>query len=236
MTINSLNTRLPRAVASSFSWAGGSLLPWGFFYFMEHYKNLSLEDLPGEEWRPIKDYEGLYEISSFGRVKSLSKRLGSRNRKNPIILSQGLDKYGYPQILLSKNGIANTAKVHRLVANAFIPNLENKPTVNHKLGVKTDNRASELEWFTLSEQIKHSYVVLKRELSPRSFKRGKDHKMSKPVIQYTREGVFIKKYASVREAQRETGIDRCVIMNVCRKIGFYKTAGGFKWEYETNIK
>ena len=76
MIINSLNTRFPGAVASSFSWAGGSLLPWGFFYFMEHYKNLSLEGLPGEEWKPIKNYEGLYEVSSFGRVKSLSKKLG----------------------------------------------------------------------------------------------------------------------------------------------------------------
>jgi len=236
MNFNSFNTRFPRADASSFSWAGGSLLPWGFFYFMENYKNISFEDLPGERWRPIKKYEGLYQVSSLGRVKSLSKKIGLRNRKNPIILKQNLDVYGYPQILLSKNGIINAVKVHRLVADAFIPNLENKPTVNHKLGIKTDNRASELEWLTVSEQTKHSYAVLKRKLSPSSFKRGKDHKASKPVIQYTRDGVFIKRYASVREAQRETGIDRCVIMNVCREIGFYKTAGGFKWEYETNIK
>lgn len=236
MTTNSSNIRFPRAVASPNSLADGSLLPWGFFYFMENYKNTSLEDLPGEEWRPIKNYEGLYEVSSLGRVKSLNKKLGSRNRKNQIILKQNLDTYGYPQILLSKNGIVNSAKVHRLVADAFIPNLENKPTVNHKFGIKTDNRITELEWFTISEQTKHSYVVLNRKLSPSSFKKGKDHKKSKSVIQYTKDGVFIKKYASVREAQRETGIGRCVIMNVCRKIGYYKTAGGFKWEYETNIK
>lgn len=203
---------------------------------MEHYKNLSLNDIEGEKWLPVKGYEGLYEISSFGRVKSSNKKLGKRKRKYPIILKQHFDRYGYLQVLLSREGVSRSTKIHRLVATAFIPNPLNKPTVNHKWGIKIDNRVSELEWFTVAEQTKHSYAVLKRKCSPSSFKKGKDNKKSKIVYQYDLEGNFINKFYSVREAERETGIHRCSIMCVCKKIGFYKTAGKYKWEYEENIK
>lgn len=101
-----------------------------------------------EVWKPIEGYEGLYEVSNMGRVKSL-KCGGVR------ILKPGFDNHGYLKVGLYKNGSNATKKIHRLVATHYIPNPSNLPQVNHKKGIKTDNRASELEWVTNRENTSH---------------------------------------------------------------------------------
>ena len=142
-----------------------------------------------------------------------------------LLLRPQLDKKGYYRIRLYLNGYTiNTHAVHRLVAIAFIPNPENKPTVNHKKGIKTDNRASELEWATYSENNFHSYSELGRKIIS-----GKDHPASKSVCQYSKLGRLIKTFGSQCEASRNTGIQAQQISDVCR--GIKKTAGGFKWEF-----
>lgn len=97
-----------------------------------------------EIWKDIKGYEGIYQVSNLGKVKSLL-----RNK----LFKVSLNKYGYPRVSFKNK----TYTVHRLVAEAFIPNPYNKPTVNHKNKIKTDNTVENLEWMTIGENNKHRY-------------------------------------------------------------------------------
>lgn len=113
-----------------------------------------------EEWKDIEGFEGLYQISNFGRVKSLPKEKQFGNNfyitKEKILKNQK-DKDGYLQVNLYQNKKAKHYKVHRLVAKAFIQNLENKPEVNHIDGNKENNCVSNLEWVLAKENIYHAY-------------------------------------------------------------------------------
>ena len=103
-----------------------------------------------EEFKPIKDFEGLYEISNLGKVKNL--------KTNRILKTQIL-KIGYNSVNLCKNSKLTTKYIHRLIAIAFIPNLQNKVEVNHINGIKTDNRILNLEWATHKENINHAHRI-----------------------------------------------------------------------------
>jgi hypothetical protein len=112
------------------------------------------------EWRPIKEYEGLYEVSDTGLVKALEKRVerGKCNRTwKEHIKKYGVDSKGYLRVTLSKDGTNKTYKVHRLVATAFTPNPDNLPQVNHIDGNKSNNCVSNLEWCTQSENMRHAF-------------------------------------------------------------------------------
>lgn len=113
-----------------------------------------------EIWKDIAGYEGYYQISNLGRVKSLERiaitKIGSKQPVNERILVAGYDTAGYYRVALCKNAKSRTRKVHRLVAQAFIPNPENKKTVNHKNGIKDDNRVENLEWATYKENNDHA--------------------------------------------------------------------------------
>lgn len=113
-----------------------------------------------EVWEDIEGYEGYYQVSDLGRVKGV-KRIcktwnGYRGVPETIIVGS-LDKRGYPQVNLSISDITECYKVHRLVAIAFIPNPDNKPDVNHKDGVKTNNFKDNLEWNTKKENTQHAH-------------------------------------------------------------------------------
>lgn len=130
-----------------------------------------------EEWKDIDGFNGLYQVSSLGNIKSLEKNVPYPRSPNRIrrekILKQYIDKYGYLVVRLSKNKEKYNLFTHRLVSQAFIPNLENKPQVNHKDGIKTNNFPYNLEWSTGSENMIHAYktglqVSLKGEKHPAS--------------------------------------------------------------------
>lgn len=202
---------------------------------------LDLTPLLNEEWRDIKGYEGLYQVSNYGRVKSLKRHYilnGNKININEKILKAGLNKDSYYAVVLCskiKNNYKNrTRQLHRLVAEAFIPNQENKPTVNHISGNKHDNRVCNLEWNTYSEQLNHSY---KKKLREKPFgtknnmfgKKGKLHPRSKMVYQYNLQGVLIKKWGNTYDIVRELGISQAGINQCC--LGKMKKYKGFIWKY-----
>lgn len=104
-----------------------------------------------EKWKDVKGFEGLYRVSSFGNVFSV------RYGKN---LSVWKDKDGYLRCSLTNNGKVRQTSIHRLVADSFIENKENKPEVNHKNGIRSDNRIENLEWVTSLENQRHKYNIL----------------------------------------------------------------------------
>lgn len=114
-----------------------------------------------EIYKDINGYEGYYQVSNFGNVKSLDRLVlhnyGGNAKKTGIILKQHPDKDGYLSVNLKKKQNGSTNRSHRLVAMAFIPNPENKPQVNHINGIKSDNRLENLEWVTLCENRQHAY-------------------------------------------------------------------------------
>jgi len=206
--------------------------PFGLgFNFMEYYKNLSLENIIEiidgvkyeEQWRPAVGYEKLYMVSDFGRVKSNGTKDGNHLVK---IKSQRYPKNGYLQVSIWKNNKEKKVLVHRMVALAFIDNPHGKKTVNHKFGIKTDNRSKMLEWATQSENGKHSYDVLNRQTNPL---RGLDHPKSKKVVQLDKNGNELQVFDTVTIAASFVGAGISHIARVCR--GVEKSAKGFKWKY-----
>lgn len=193
-----------------------------------------------EIWRDIKDYEGLYQVSNLGRVKSLERFVkyndGRIAHYKERILKLCEDNKGYFHTVLHKNGIGKTLKVHRLVAMAF-PDLvdwtdeaKGKPfdelQVNHKNEFdKTNNCVSNLEWCT-NEYNTHYGTHYKRI----SKSMTNNPKISKPVLQYTLDMVFVKEYPSISEASRQSNIQQNSINLCCQ--GKLKTAGGYIWKYK----
>ena len=109
-----------------------------------------------ETWQDIEGYEGIYQVSDLGNVRSLDRELADGRKLKGRPRKPVPDKDGYSRVVLNKNGKQGNFPIHRLVAQAFIPNPDNKPEVNHTQGVKTDNRASELEWCTSKENTGHA--------------------------------------------------------------------------------
>jgi hypothetical protein len=126
-------------------------------------------------WKDIPEYEGLYQVSNFGEVKSLSK---PRNVFNSCyiakerILKPALNDKGYKVVVLTKNKKHKTFRVHRLVALAFINNYESKPQVNHIDGNKLNNNIENLEWCTNGENEKHAYKLGLKKINEGCFKKG----------------------------------------------------------------
>ena len=121
-----------------------------------------------EIWKPIVGYEGLYEISNYGNLRSMPRVIMRKDGKPYTVqtikmLKPSYDKDGYLRIELNNKGVAKKYYVHRLVANSFIPNTFNKPQVNHKNAVKDDNSIENLEWVTNQENRDH---VVKNKLQP----------------------------------------------------------------------
>lgn len=178
-------------------------------------------DLTKEIWKDIKGYEGLYQVSNLGRVKSLRNR---SNHKSELVLKQSV-VMGYSVVSLSKDSVEKSYKVHRLVANAFIENPNNRPQINHKDGNKQNNTVENLEWVTAKENIKHAFRT-----GLTHAQKGAENSRSRAVMQIdTNTGKTISVYNGLREAERETWIPHGNIGRVAQHK--WLSAGGYRWEY-----
>lgn len=177
-----------------------------------------------ENWKDILGYEGVYQVSDYGRVKRIGEYSNQVTHwKSDRILKPCKKDNGYLFVTLSLHNKLKQKYIHRLVAEAFIPNVENKNTVNHLDLDRTNNYVSKLEWATYQENNVHAI----EKMHERGDKK-RNEKDLKAVLQYDLKGSFIKEYPSIREVYRQTGIYS--IEKVCK--GQRKTAGGFIWKYK----
>lgn len=175
-----------------------------------------------------KDVVGFINYFVTDKGKIFSKNYHRENRIAE--LKPRITNAGYPYVILRKNKQNFTKHVHRIVAEAFIPNPENKTTVNHKDGNKQNNCIENLEWATQSENVLHAYNTLHRQPNRTWLgKFGKDNPKSRVVLQI-KNGKTIKEYYGLHEAERKTGISRVSIKLVCQ--GKRNTAGHYQWQYK----
>ena len=172
-----------------------------------------------EIWKPIKDYEGLYQVSNLGNVRSLDRKTKNRNLKGKI-KKFDKTKFGYLRVELNNNGKKKKYLVHRLVAQTFLDNPNNYPCINHKDENKINNKTDNLEWCT------YLYNNLYNNKEKRNYKK---------ICQYNKNGKLINIFESINEASKKTNIKRYGISNCLNKR--LKTSGGYIWKYyEINKK
>lgn len=185
-----------------------------------------LNDMLNEEWKDIKNYKNLYQVSNYGRVKSLEKVSHVNGRIYPIkILKCHINTKKYLDVDLCKNGKSNRRSIHRLVAETFIPNYEDKPQINHIDCNKWNNKINNLEWCTNSENQQHAF---KNNLNSR--KRYGESPRSRIVNQYDLDGNFIKTWDSITRIRDTLGYSDSYISCTCK--GQYKHAYRYIWKYK----
>lgn len=175
-----------------------------------------------EIYKPVHGYENKYMISNLGNVMSLDYQ----NTRKPKVLKPIKHHLGY---LLVHLGESKIKMIHTLVAEAFIPNPEQKGFVNHIDGNKQNNVVSNLEWVTSRENINHAIRTGLRDPHKNNHPKGKDVVNSKPVDQYSKSGEFIKHWDCMSDAARAIGCNPCMIVN--NASGRTKSAHGYVWKY-----
>jgi hypothetical protein len=180
-----------------------------------------------EIWKDVIGFEGLYQVSSKGQVKSVDRTTfdkdGVSRKRRGRMLKQKKEQNGYLRVGLSKSCKMTFFSVHRLVANAFIPNPESKQQVNHINENKLDNSVANLEWNTCRENCNHG---------------NRNLKLSKPIFQLDNSGNIMRRWNSIKDASATLGIKHqniCEVLNggvlTKGKWRFAYTAGGYKWRW-----
>ena len=180
-----------------------------------------------EIWKPVVGYEGFYEVSNIGKVRSLARIVecndGRKRKIKDRILKGSSYSGGYSGVTLHKDGCTKSVNIHRIVAEAFVPNPLEKEEVNHKDENPSNNHASNLEWVTHKENINYGTRTERaRETTTKL--------QGKAVQQFSKDGKLVAEYESLSAAGNATGTHVPNILK-CAK-GIYKTAGGYIWKYK----
>ena len=164
-----------------------------------------------EQWRDIEGYEGLYQVSNEGRVKALGRTIvyknGHKYKYDEHLMRIIVDQEGYCYVGLNAGGKQKRFRVHRLVANAFIPNPDNLPEINHKNECTTDNSVENIEWCD------HTYNI---NFGTRNKRVGKQYE--KKVYQYSIDGELLRVFDSLTDAANFNGCDIANISTGCRDV------------------
>ena len=187
-----------------------------------------------EIWRPVAGYEWLYDVSSFGRIRSLDNRWSSIRIMKPWKNSS----WYMSTVIYKSPHNKSSVVIHRLIAQSFIDNPDNKPQVNHINGIKSDNRVENLEWATASENMRHAFKIGLKENknplfrennpSPHKWKKGWKSIFARKVGQYSDGWTLIKEWDSMIETKKNWYIPAWV-SRCCRWI--VKHHAGFVWKY-----
>lgn len=176
-----------------------------------------------EIWKPIKGYEGYYEVSNLGNLRSMERIVkcnGYPKQTKTSLLLPLIDRQGYYYIQLHKEGKVKTFKVHRLVAMAFLPNDNHYKYINHKDENKGNNCVENLEWCTAKYNINYGTGIQRRVA-----------KQMKAVVQFDKQGNKIARYNSIGEASKITGICGSGIGQCCSGNKKYSVVGGYLWRF-----
>ncbi len=182
-----------------------------------------------EKWKPVKGFDGVYKISNKGRLKSF------KQNKNGYILSVKNKKDNYLSYILKYKNKVRSTRIHRLVAEAFIPNPENKPQINHIDSNKHNNCVKNLEWVTPKENVRHA--IKNNPDIIRGIVNYNKYERPNTVQQYSLNGKLLNEYINAKEAERQTGVCGRNILQVANQKEYKpgktrKQAGGFIWKFK----
>lgn len=187
------------------------------------------EKMSVEEWKDICGYDGMYQISTLGRIRSTNYLRTGKTK----ILKQATNNCGYKYVVLRECGKKKNLYIHRLVASAFIDNTENLPEVDHIDTSKTNNIVTNLRWVSHKQnqnnQISHRKMI-ENNVPTMKGRCGKLHARSKPVIQYDLNLNFIKEWESINLASIGLGLNAANIYLCCNNAR--NKCGGFIWKFK----
>lgn len=217
-----------------------------------------------EEWRDIEGYEGIYQVSNEGRVRSLDRYVNGNGRNGCLklvkskILKQSLHPFGYWQVNLHKDGVQKTEKIHQLVAKTFIPNPENKPHIDHINTIRTDNRVENLRWCTAKENVNNplTYERIVKERQSEKHRNASSKALKGRILsdEWKKKISDTRKIKEIGCIKVEQYSKECIYITTYNSIveasdalgieagdisrccsGIRKTCGGFKWKYAEEI-
>lgn len=178
-----------------------------------------------EIWKDVVGYEGYYQVSNFGNIRSVDRviysdklHIGTKRELKSKMLKPYVNSHGYLALTLTKNSNEKSVRVHRLVAEAFIKNPNNYDQINHIDGNKTNNKVENLEWCNNQHNVNHAY------------KNGLTKHYTRSIKQYDLKGNYIQTFESIAKACEEVNGNRANITK-CAK-GYINSAYGYKWRYE----
>lgn len=187
------------------------------------------KELKKELWKPVLNFEGIYEVSNFGKIRRISydNLMYKHKNKIPYYIKSRYDKDGYVRYTLCNGKILKQVFAHREVAKAFIPNPDNFPVINHKDCNIKNNNVDNLEWCSITYN--NRYI---KKMGRTNYCYGKKHPFSKTVLQLDRNGNLIQEFESTGDVQRKLGISSSQIRACCNPNSRVKTVHNFIFKYK----